>query len=129
MRAAAARGRLLMLALHLNSRPIAMKCNVQAGVGSFSLKIAYDEAYASYSPGVHLELENVRRFHEHPQLQWMDSCATSRHFMINRLWTARRSLKRVVIATGKGGGNFIVAALPLLRWGKRKLKIAPSSEE
>ncbi|NOT60964.1 MAG: GNAT family N-acetyltransferase [Acidobacteria bacterium] len=129
MRAAAARGRLLMLALHLNGRPIAMKCNVQAGVGAFSLKIAYDEAYASYSPGVHLELENVRRFHEHPQLQWMDSCATSRHFMINRLWTARRSLKRIVIATGKGGGNFIVAALPLLRWYKRKFKVAPPSEE
>ena len=120
MRAAAAHDRLTILALQLNGAPIAMKINVQAGVGSFALKIAYDENYASYSPGVQLELENIRRFHEHPYLEWMDSCATSRHFMINRLWVDRRSLKRVLIATGKGGGNFIVAAMPLLRWCKRK---------
>jgi hypothetical protein len=127
MHAAAAHDRLTILALHLDGAPIAMKINVQSGVGSFALKIAYDEKYASYSPGVHLELENIRRFHEHPYLEWMDSCATSRHFMINRLWVDRRSLKRVLIATGKGGGNFIVAAMPLLRWCKRKF--AKSSPE
>lgn len=120
MRAAGERNRLMMSALKLNGETIAIKCNVLAGVGSYALKIAFDENYASYSPGVHLELENIHRLHEDPTLQWMDSCATARHFMINRLWLSRRSLKRMLIATGKGGGNLVVAAMPLLRWLKRK---------
>jgi CelD/BcsL family acetyltransferase involved in cellulose biosynthesis len=129
MREAAARDRLIMLALKLDGEPIAMKCNVLAGVGSFSLKITFDEKYASYSPGVHLELDNIHRLHANPGWQWMDSCATARHFMINRLWTGRRSLKRIVLATGKGPGNFLVALMPLLRWAKRLFikKAAPAA--
>jgi Acetyltransferase (GNAT) domain len=127
MREAASRDRLMMLALKLDGQPIAMKCNVMAGVGGFSLKITFDEKYASYSPGVHLELDNIHRLHANANWQWMDSCATSRHFMINRLWTGRRSLKRVVVATGKSYGNFIVAAMPLLRWAKRQFKKADAS--
>jgi hypothetical protein len=128
MHAAAERGRLMMSALKLNCQTIAIKCNVTAGIGTYALKIAFDEAYAQYSPGVHLELENIHRLHEDPTLQWMDSCATSRHFMINRLWLSRRSLKRMLVATGKGGGNFIVAAMPLLRWFKRKFSRKPFAE-
>jgi CelD/BcsL family acetyltransferase involved in cellulose biosynthesis len=119
-RAAAERGQLMFLALHLDGKPIAMKCNLLSGTGSFAFKIAFDEAYANYSPGTQLELENIRRVHETTDLAWMDSCATSKHFMINRLWLSRRTLKTILVATGKGGGNFLVSIAPLLRWVKRK---------
>jgi CelD/BcsL family acetyltransferase involved in cellulose biosynthesis len=114
------RGRLQMLALRLNGRPIAFKLNLLAGEGSFAYKITFDEEFAAYSPGVHLELENIQRVHAEPEIKWMDSCATREHFMINRLWTARRTIKTLMIATGKDGGNFIIALRPLLRWFKRK---------
>jgi CelD/BcsL family acetyltransferase involved in cellulose biosynthesis len=120
---AAARGQLMFLALHLNGKPIAMKCNLLSSAGSFAFKIAFDEAYANYSPGTQLELENIRRVHESTelaQLEWMDSCATAKHFMINRLWLSRRTIKTMLAATGKSGGNFLVSVAPLLRWAKRK---------
>lgn len=115
------RGRLIMLALRLNGRPIAQKFNLLAGAGSFSVKIAYDENYVLFSPGVHLELENIRRLHAKREIQWMDSCAVESHFMIDHLWIDRRTIQTVLVATGKRGGDLVVSFMPLLRWLNRKL--------
>lgn len=119
--AAFRQGRLQMLALTLDGRPIAMKCNLLAGNGGFAFKIAYDEAYARFSPGVLLEVEMVRALHQPGAPAWMDSCAVPDHFMINRLWPDRTSIHSVLVATGRGAGALIVASLPLLRLLRRKL--------
>src|SRR5262245_57432084 len=63
------RGKLMMLALRFNGRPIAYKVNFLSGDGSFAFKIAFDEEYARYSPGVLLELENIRLLHERTQIR------------------------------------------------------------
>jgi len=120
--AAAARGRLMMLAMKLDGRALAMKCNFIAGEGSFAFKIAYDESYARYSPGTLLELENIRAFHRRAGLQWMDSCADPDHFMANRLWLERRPLVDLMAATGTTAGNFVVPSLSLLHWLRRSLR-------
>ncbi|HEY6402119.1 MAG TPA: GNAT family N-acetyltransferase [Blastocatellia bacterium] len=115
------RGKLMMLALHFNGHPIAYKVNFLSGDGSFAFKIAFDEEYARYSPGVLLELENIRLLHERTQIRWMDSCANPDRFMINHLWTDRRAIQSLVISTGKRQGDLIVAAIPLLKWGNRRI--------
>jgi hypothetical protein len=115
------RGRLMMLGLFLDSRPIALKCNFLAEPGSFAFKIAFDEAYARYSPGVHLELANMQLVLDHPGLHWMDSCARPAHFMINRLWMERRTVQTLLLATGRRFGDLAVSVIPLLRWLKRML--------
>jgi hypothetical protein len=115
------RGKLMMLALHFNGRPIAYKVNFLSGDGSFAFKIAFDEEYARYSPGVLLELENIRLLHERTQIRWMDSCANPDRFMINQLWTDRRAIQTLVISTGKRQGDLVVAAIPLLKWGNRRI--------
>jgi hypothetical protein len=92
-----------------------MKCNFLAHDGAFAFKIAYDEAYARFSPGTLLELENIREFHRRDELRWMDSCAVSDHFMANRLWLDRRSLATVLTTTGKATGELLVSSLPLLQ--------------
>jgi len=115
------RGKLMMLALHFNGRPIAYKVNFLSGDGSFAFKIAFDEEYARYSPGVLLELENIRLLHERKQIRWMDSCANPDRFMINQLWTDRRAIQTLVISTGKRQGDLVVAAIPLLKWGNRRI--------
>src|SRR5262245_64353616 len=46
------RGKLMMLALRFNGRPIAYKVNFLSGDGSFAFKIAFDEEYARYSPEI-----------------------------------------------------------------------------
>jgi CelD/BcsL family acetyltransferase involved in cellulose biosynthesis len=121
-RAAARRGRLMMLGLRLAGRWIALKCNFMSGEGSFAFKIAYDEDYAKFSPGTLLELENIRRFHSRPELRWMDSCAQPDHFMINRLWLDRRALLDLVTTTGRTTGDLMVSSLPLFHWVSRTLR-------
>jgi hypothetical protein len=122
------RKRLAMMALQVNGKSIASKCDFFAGDGAFAFKIAYDEEYARFSPGVLVEMEGIRRIHDNPNINWMDSCAVPDHPMINRVWTERRTLQNLVIATGQGRGEFIVSALPLLRWLKSKIRRKPSSK-
>ncbi len=119
---AARRGRLMLLALKVNGRPIAMKFNLLAGDGSFACKIAFDEEFSRFSPGVLLELDNIRRLQQNSNLHWMDSCAIPDHFMINRLWTERRLIQNSVLSAGKFSGDLVVSLLPLLRFVKRRLQ-------
>jgi CelD/BcsL family acetyltransferase involved in cellulose biosynthesis len=119
---AARRGRLMMLGLQLGDQPIALKCNFLAGDGGFTFKIAYDERYARFSPGTLLELEHIRRFHARAELRWMDSCASSDHFMMNRLWLDRRRMVTLLSAPRRFPGALLVSSLPALRWGYRSLR-------
>ncbi len=121
----ARRQRLLWLALRLNGEPIALKCCLRAGAGSFAFKIAFDEEYEQGSPGWQLELETIRRLHGDETIEWMDSCAAANSFT-NQLWPARRTMSTWLLATGKGGGDLVVAVLPMLRWLKRKFSSRPS---
>jgi CelD/BcsL family acetyltransferase involved in cellulose biosynthesis len=115
-------GQLMMLGLFHRGKPIALKCNFISGPGSFAFKIAFDEAYGRYSPGMLLEIENIRVLHNLPQIAWMDSTADAQHFMINRLWDDRRSVETLLISPDRAGGNFSLAVLPFLRWIKRSLR-------
>jgi hypothetical protein len=115
------RGQLMMLALRFDGRVIAHKCNFLSGPGSFAYKIAFDEAFSRHSPGVLLELENLRRLHARPEIRWMDSCADADHFMINHLWTDRRTIQSLVIEAGRSPGGLVVAAIPFLKWLNRRV--------
>jgi hypothetical protein len=104
-----------MFGLYLDGEPIAMKVNFLAAPGAFAFKIAYDERYSKYSPGVQLELENIRRLHAQESVEWMDSCAVPNHFMINRMWKERRTIKYMRISTGRILGNVEIGVRTFLR--------------
>ena len=125
-------GRVEMGGLFLDGRPIALKCNLlSAGTPrvGFAFRIAYDEAYEAYSPGVQLELEQIRRLHrEDAQADWMDSCASASHFMINRLWSERLRLASILIAPSSIKGRSMVAAFECggalhRRYGRKNVDI------
>jgi CelD/BcsL family acetyltransferase involved in cellulose biosynthesis len=100
----AAAGRLQLYALEAGDRTVAMKCNLLGGRGVWCFKIAYDETFARFSPGVQMELGNVAAFHDRPELEWMDSCADPDNQMINRLWPDRRPIATLLApARGPGG--------------------------
>jgi hypothetical protein len=124
-----AKDQLIMMALRLDGKPIAMKCNFLSQSGAFAFKIAFDENFARYSPGVLLELENMQRINAMPKIEWMDSCAVSEHFMINRLWTKRRTIETLLCSTGKAPADFLVSVLPLMRWFKRKISRKRAKQE
>lgn len=120
-RAARDREQFMMLALRLDGRPIAMKCNFLADGGGYAAKIAFDETFAPFSPGVQLELHHIRLLHARTDIPWMDSCAIPNHFMIERLWTERRPMQSLAIGLGHRG-NLALAALPALAAIRRRLK-------
>ncbi len=121
-------GQLRMLALELDGRPVAMKCNFLArgsgGAGrcGFAFKIAHDEAFARFSPGLLLEHEHGVHLHEEGEVAWMDSCAQPGHPMIERLWPDRRAIATLLSDAGSLRGRGIVAAQPLLRGLLRALR-------
>jgi CelD/BcsL family acetyltransferase involved in cellulose biosynthesis len=96
LRGAHAAERLEMLRLDVDGRTIAMLVNFLTPPGSFSFKIAFDEEYARFSPGVLVQLENLKIL-EAPGIDWMDSCAAENHPMINSLWAERREIVRLSV--------------------------------
>ncbi|MFM9976856.1 MAG: GNAT family N-acetyltransferase [Sphingomonadaceae bacterium] len=93
---AQASGRLDMLRLTLDGRAIAMLVNFLTPPGSYSFKIAYDEDFARFSPGVLIQIENLKIL-DRDDIAWMDSCAVEDHPMINSLWAERRTIVRVTV--------------------------------
>lgn len=92
-----AAGRLDFQRLDLDGRAIGMLVNFRTPPGSWSFKIAYDETLARFSPGVMIELENMKRVLADPDVDWMDSCAVENHPMIDKLWAERRAIVQVTV--------------------------------
>lgn len=91
-----AAGKLEMLKLTVDGKPIAMLVNFLTPPGSFAFKIAFDEEYARFSPGVLIKIENLKIL-DRPEISWSDSCAAEDHPMINSLWAERRAIVRVTV--------------------------------
>ena len=116
-REAAQTGHLEPLTLRLDGKPIASIINFKgggaAGAGLFSFKIAYDETYGRYSPGVLLELELTRRALARPGIAFTDSCANPDHPMIDHIWRERRAMQDITIATSSGVPASLLSATAL----------------
>jgi len=126
-RSAFERGRLLMLGIDVEGRPIARMCGFVAGEGSFAFKSAYDEAFGRYAPGVLIALGWIRRIHEMAQVRWSDSYTAPGNEMIRRLWKGARAIHRVVIGADLRG-ELAVASLPLLRCIKKFISASTTVE-
>jgi CelD/BcsL family acetyltransferase involved in cellulose biosynthesis len=94
LREAHADGRLDMRRLRLDGRTISMLAHIESGRSAVSFKIAYDEAFARFSPGVLLQMEALERG---LALDWVDSCATPGHPMFDSLWTGRRRIVTLMV--------------------------------
>ena len=114
------RGRLLMLGINVNGRPIARRCAFVAGEGSFAFKTAYDEEFADFSPGAMLEMDSIQQLRALPGVRWMDSCAAADNLLVNRLSNARKTIQSLAVGSG-ALGDLVISGLPLLRWTRRIL--------
>jgi len=124
VQSAAERGRLMMLGLRLDDRAVALKLNFLSHPGSHAFKIAYDEALSKFSPGVLLELDNVKRLHSDPTIEWMDSLAAPGHSLMDRVWSDRTPIVSLLIAPGRLLGKVLLSSFPLLRTLKRSFAAA-----
>lgn len=107
------------LSLRLDGKPIAMICDFRMGGFMFGYKTAYNETFARHSPGLLLEVENVRHLLNQKPLSCADSCSAPGATVLKELWPERRLIVDLVIGLGRTPGNLIVSLLPLARWGKR----------
>ena len=121
------RGRLQMVGIDVDGRPIARRCSILAGAGSYAFRTAYDEAFSYYSPGFMAEVDNLREFHAVPGVQWMDSMAPPDGAVVNRLWAERRRIQHLVIGV-EAWGELWVSLLPLMRWAKQRIRQAVGKE-
>ena len=101
--AAFRRGRLQMVGLDLDGKPLSRCSSILAGDGGYAFKTAYDEAFSRYSPGIIAEVDRIRALHDLPQLQWMDSFTADGNVVLNRLWNHRVKIQGLTFATGAGG--------------------------
>jgi len=113
-------GRLLMLGIDFDGRPIARRCAFVAGEGSFAFKTAYDEEFADFSPGAMLELDSIEQLRALPGVRWMDSCAAPDNQLINRISNARLPVRSLAFGVG-ALGELVMSGLPLLRWTQRRM--------
>jgi hypothetical protein len=121
-------GRIEILKFSLDDKPLAMLINFMTLPGSFSFKIAYDEDFARYSPGVLIQLENLKLL-ERAGFGWMDSCAAPDHPMINSLWGERRTMiwAALPLSGVKNALAFRFARLAETGWDKIKAMRAKPS--
>ena len=114
-KAAHDRGKLQMLGLFLDGQPISMKCNFLSCNVGFAFKIAYEEKFASYSPGVLLELDMMDQFRDDATIRSFDSCASPTHVMIKRLWRHRQPMAHLLISSGSVYPNLRLGLYFLMR--------------
>jgi CelD/BcsL family acetyltransferase involved in cellulose biosynthesis len=93
----AGEGSLRFWKIAFNGKPIAMMSGIVKGDQGWLGKIAYDESFARYSPGVMLILDATERLIDKERLALVDSCAIPGHPMISNIWRDRIALCDVMI--------------------------------
>ena len=94
------------------------KCNLLAGDAVFCFKIAHDESFARYRPGVQLELEMLERFRDEMSEMWMDSCAAPDSKLFEDFWPERRPIGTYVLTANDTIGRTINHAARISRAGR-----------
>ena len=94
--------------LLVDGRSIAATVALRSGHGAWFWKIAYNEDFARFSPGVMLSVELTGELLDDTTMLRANSCATANHPMIDHLWRERLSLADRLI--GVRGDTAFVAA-------------------
>ena len=124
---AAAQDKFVRTELTLDGKPVAMLASFRAGAGLYTFKIAFDEAYAKYSPGTLLMLKGIGAFLRDGRTEWVDSCAIPGHPMIDHIWAQRRTMRSVTVATQhRAGLLFLSWSVAATRLAERAGKVACS---
>ena len=99
----AAAGRARIDTVRVDGRQAAMVVTFVAGATAWTWKIAHDESFARFSPGVQLMLEAPAHIFSDPRVMRIDSCAVADHPMIDRLWPDRLPVATFVLGPAGGG--------------------------
>ncbi len=96
--ALAGAGKLRMWKLALDGKTIAVMHGIVEGDQAWLGKIAYDESFSRFSPGVLLILYATEQLMKEQGVTRVDSCAIPGHPMIENIWRDRIDMADVIIA-------------------------------
>jgi CelD/BcsL family acetyltransferase involved in cellulose biosynthesis len=94
----AAEGKARINRIMLDGRAIAATIALLSRDEAWFWKIAYDERFARFSPGVMLTVALTEQLLENGEIVRTDSCATADHPMIDHIWRERLALQDRLIA-------------------------------
>ncbi len=97
-------GKVLMHRLVLDGNAISASITLKSGNAAWGWKIAYDETFAAYSPGMMLLGAVTEGLLADKTIVRVDSCAVSGHNMINRAWGERLAVADCLITAGEDTG-------------------------
>jgi CelD/BcsL family acetyltransferase involved in cellulose biosynthesis len=100
--ALAGEGKARVVRLCVGGQAVAALVILRSGTSAWCWKIAYDEDYARFSPGVQIVLDATRVLLGDAGLERTDSCATPDHPMIDHIWRERLPLCDRLISFGRG---------------------------
>jgi hypothetical protein len=98
--ALAGEGKARIARLHVGTHPTAAIVTLRSGATAWCWKIAYDESYGRYSPGVQILLDVTQVLLDDPSVVCADSCATADHPMIDHVWRERLALADRLVSVG-----------------------------
>jgi CelD/BcsL family acetyltransferase involved in cellulose biosynthesis len=93
----AAAGKARVDLLMAGETPIAATITLFSGAAAWCWKIAYDESFARYSPGVQIVLELTHDLLANSSVDRVDSCAVPGHPMIEPIWRERLAISDLLI--------------------------------
>jgi CelD/BcsL family acetyltransferase involved in cellulose biosynthesis len=102
--ALAREGKARIARLTAAGRPVAALVTLQSGTTAWCWKIAYDEAFARFSPGVQLLTDMTQALLDDTGVTRADSCATAGHPMIDHIWRERLALADHLLRNGPQHG-------------------------
>jgi CelD/BcsL family acetyltransferase involved in cellulose biosynthesis len=112
-------GKLRFWQLRHEGKAIASLFGMVEGDRAWIVKIAHDEAFAKFSPGVLLVLDATQSLFAEGGVKLVDSCAIPGHPMIDRIWRDRIAMADVLIAPAHvSRAQFTAVSLALLVHGK-----------
>jgi CelD/BcsL family acetyltransferase involved in cellulose biosynthesis len=111
LRGAHEAGTLQFCRLSCGEQPVAMIINFVERGAAYSFKIAFDESFARFSPGVLLEIELLFELAKRTDISFIDSCAQADHPMIDSIWRERRSIAALNIGKRNAASNALFKVL------------------
>ena len=105
----------------LDGKTIAATITLYSGDYAWFWKIAYDEEYARFSPGVQISLDLTDVFEADRNLAMVDSCAVADHPMIDHMWAGRIAMADWLVPLD-GTASFTAAAFAERA---RRIAVAP----
>ncbi len=91
-------GQCVIARLALDGRPLAMGIFLASGDRAYFWKIAFDESFRAYAPGIDLVHRLTAMLASRDDIALTDSCAIANHPMIARFWPDRIGVCDIAVA-------------------------------